>query len=272
MRKRLAATFGGVALGSALVTWIASASGSWILTLGIVLLLTGVGAAIGVVTGSRLTRSFRALVRRDRAVAVTASHELRTPITALRLSLEDLTLWEDTPPEVTAELQRSIHDLDRLTDAVTKLLDTHRDDHAQNAETVDVAELVRDAVGAWHPVMSSARSVVLDAPASVPVRLDRGPVVQALSVLLDQFGDAGEGDVTIDVARIGHTVRVRAADESRPRFATGVIHGSPSVKEADDSLTLSNGGTLAESLGGYLAVEDAPTTTLLLILPASGHG
>jgi len=52
-----------------------------------------------------------------------ASHELRTPITALRLSLEDLTLWDSTPPAVRAELQRALREIDRLSTAVTRVLE-----------------------------------------------------------------------------------------------------------------------------------------------------
>jgi len=100
---------GLTALIAILVTWFA-AQVSYPLALRLLTVLLGVGLAafVGARVGSRLSRSFHALVRRDQAVAVRASHELRTPITALRLSLEDLTLWKQTPPDVRAELQRSI--------------------------------------------------------------------------------------------------------------------------------------------------------------------
>lgn len=55
--------------------------------------------------------------------AASASHELRTPITALRLSLEDLTLWDATPPAVRAELESALREVERLSTAVTRVLE-----------------------------------------------------------------------------------------------------------------------------------------------------
>lgn len=66
------------------------------------------------------------LVRRERDFAVNASHELRSPITALRLGLEDLAMWPQTPPEVADELNSYLPELDRLSAAITQYLDAGR--------------------------------------------------------------------------------------------------------------------------------------------------
>ena len=66
------------------------------------------------------------LVRREREFAVNASHQLRTPITALRLEIEDVTLWPETPPQVADHLRGVLGELDRLSAAITELLDVAR--------------------------------------------------------------------------------------------------------------------------------------------------
>lgn len=72
------------------------------------------------------SRRLHEQLERERDVAVHASHELRTPITALRLALEDVAQWPETTPEVAVELARLVAEVDRLSDAVTTLLDARR--------------------------------------------------------------------------------------------------------------------------------------------------
>lgn len=273
MPRRLAATFATVALVPVVVTWVVARTSASPAALVVLLLVSAGGAvAIGLAVSSRLSRSFVELQRRDRAVAVSASHELRTPITALRLSLEDLTLWPSTPADVSEELHRAIHELDRLSDAVTQLLDGHREDQVSGADQVDLSALTTDAVDAWRPHLGTGRQVHVDTSGEAPVRLDAGAVAQVLSVVLDQFTDAGSGDVGVEVDALGRTVRVRVGDQSPPRFTPGVIHGPHAGAGPGERLDLAGAGGLAEALGGYLAAEDRPTTSLVLILPAARLG
>ncbi len=238
-----------------------------LIALAIVGVLTG-AAITGLVVAKRVSAAYAVLIRRDRAFAVAASHELRTPITALRLSLEDLTLWHTTPPEVTDELYRAINELDRLSEAVTHLLDEHRDDRA-GADAVDLTSLTQAAVARWRTTIDPAREIHFTSAELAPVRVDTESVRRIVDAQLAQFNGHGTGDVAIDVAQIRQTVRIRICDHSEPRFTPGVIHGPATGKNIGHSLTLEEAGSVAEALGGYLTVEDAPATCISLILPDS---
>ena len=270
MARKIATTIALVALLSVLlVRGVALLTDSPVL-IGLAIVVVVAGAAFtGLVVASRVSAAYSVLLRRQQALAVEASHELRTPITALRLSLEDMTLWKDVSTDVTDELHRAIGELDRLSDAVTAMLDGQRDDHRQGLEDVDLSALASAAVSRWRTTIDPDRSVRFDAPGSVHVRLDAGTVRRVLAAQLDQFDGDGTGDVEIEVVTVEHTVRVRVCDESAPRFATGVIHGPATGKASTEKLTIAEAGNRAEAMGGYLGVEDAPTTCLSLILPVS---
>jgi len=236
-------------------------------------LVAGATVAGGVV-GARLSRArpapdtaTRDDASRDRTapIAVTASHDLRTPITALRLSLEDLTLWDTTPPDVAAEIRRSIAELDRLSHAVTDVLGTQVSDGA--SETVDVAEVVADVVALW-PAPGGA-GIELGELGPVHGRGSKNQLEQVLKAMLRHATGRSSTPVAVDVAETGPAVRVRVS-YARPRLVpTGVIHGTTPAHDTDGDAGLAEAGAVAEAMNGYLAVEDSPAASLVLLIPAA---
>ncbi len=205
------------------------------------------------------------LVRRERDFAITASHELRTPITALRLSLEDLTLWPQTPADVAEELTGSLAELDRLNMAITRLLDGGDATLLGTLVDVDLTNMARAAVDRWRvAALDRGRQVVLGGEAVVPASVVTGPVEQVLDVLVEHALARGSGRITVTARAAGSTVQVRVADESPREIPPGVLHETAGDRPAAD-LSLAAG--LAESMDGYLGVGDAPLTTLVLALP-----
>src|SRR6478672_2316448 len=90
------------------------------------------------------TDALRELVRREHEFAANASHQLRTPVTALRLELEDLAMWPETPPVVADELGRALRELDRLSETVTELLALARGQRLAAVAEVDLGAIVRE--------------------------------------------------------------------------------------------------------------------------------
>ena len=100
------------------------------------------------------------LVHTQRAFLADASHQLRTPLTALRLRLENL---EDTlGPEQGAELAPALAEADRLSRIVDGLLTLARSEGGLRParEVVDVEAALRDRAEAWG-ALAEERQVTL---------------------------------------------------------------------------------------------------------------
>ena len=218
--------------------------------------------------GSALRRSARdldALVRREREFAVSASHELRTPVTALRLEIEDVASWPQTPPDVAEELSRALAELDRLSATITTLLGGARGLRLGDAVEINLVPLVEDAVRPYRAT-SRRRPIDLDAPPVVAVRLPHEPIAQILDALVGNAVRHGAGTVTVSVAGRGEYAEVRVADEGlRPSGTATVRQPVP----GRDGETVATAVRVAEALGGRLRLTEDRCTTFSLVLPTS---
>ena len=185
-------------------------------------------------SGRRLER----LLAHERELAVHASHELRTPVAALRLELEDLATWPQTDPEVAAELTRAVRQLDRLSASVTQLLEQAREGRRETETEVDVVAVVRDEL--------SRRSSPLRV-AGEPVRawLD----VHSLRLLAASAADSTEGDGSLTVSRDRDQLRLTVSNRS----ATG-----PALERVRD---------LAAAMDGLVVLEPTPAEGYAVLLP-----
>jgi signal transduction histidine kinase len=204
------------------------------------------------------------LVRRERELAVVASHELRTPITALRLSLEDLSLWPQTPADVSEELQHSLAEVDRLSGVITALLERGDGRHLGATSDIDLNVVAAEAVDRWADrARSQKRRLELVRSNAAPARVVRAPLDRVMDALIENALTHGTGTVTVTFERADGHLRYSVTDEGPRAFDTGVVHTSPAGPEAG----LTHAATEAESLGGFVAVADVPSTRMLLVLP-----
>ena len=113
-------------------------------------------------TFNTMAGRLEALVHGNRAVIADVSHQLRTPLAALRLRLDLLAAdTSQSDPETAHELAGALDELARLSRLVDGLLTVARAENVVPVPTaVDVAEVARERVVAWHPVADD-RSIVL---------------------------------------------------------------------------------------------------------------
>jgi signal transduction histidine kinase len=116
--------------------------------------------SLAAVFNETVTKLERLLASQEEFVA-DASHQLRTPLTALRLRLENLA--RDVTPSGRAELEGAVAEVDRLGNLVEALLALARADaRGEPAGRVDVEAIVQDRLGAWS-ALADERSIRLEA-------------------------------------------------------------------------------------------------------------
>ncbi len=212
------------------------------------------------------------LVRREREFAANASHQLRTPITALRLSLEDLTLWPETTTEVRGELERGLGELDRLSGAIDELLDLARGRRLDTQQDVDLTALAAATAARWQRQLDDeGRALVLDTGGPARTRVPTGPVEQVLDVLVDNARVKGSGAITVEVSDAGTPLVIDVRDEGTRRLSPDVLRRGVSGrarKDGSHGIGLAVAAELAELCGGHLSVDaDSPVTRFVLWLP-----
>jgi signal transduction histidine kinase len=218
-----------------------------------------------------------ALVHGSRAVIADVSHQLRTPLAALRLRLD--LLASDTDPDTAHELAGALGELARLSRLVDGLLAVARAENVVPVPVaVDVAEVAAERAAAWHPVADD-RGIALEVRAggTLLARLGEGHLEQILDNLianaLEALSAGQQVVVTAIATAAGPRLEVRdngpgmsAEDRERAflRFSTSNPNGTGLGLAIVHRLVTSNGGTasLAETPGGGLTVTlDFPAAT-----------
>jgi signal transduction histidine kinase len=208
------------------------------------------------------TADLRNLEQREREFAAHASHDLRTPLTATRLELEDLALSPETPPEVLARVSDALGQLDRLGTVVAAMLDATRESRVGASVDIDLAALVRDTATRWR-ALAPDRQIVADCDQVAAVRMPVGSLVQVMDVLIGNAVTHGEGTVAVSVSETPAYVEVRVTDEgTHNRAVTGAK--SP-VASGVGGIATATG--IVEALGGQLRLTDDPRSTFSVVLP-----
>ena len=220
-------------------------------------------------TFNTMAGRLEALVHGNRAVIADVSHQLRTPLAALRLRLD--LLADDTDPETGHELAGALDELARLSRLVDGLLTVARAENVVPVPmTVDVAEVAGERVVAWHPVADD-RSIILVTSSAKPVLawIGEGHLEQILDNLianaLDALSPGHMVRLTTTATPTGARITVSdngpgmsAEDRERAflRFTTSSPNGTGLGLAIVHRLTISNGGTvrLDETPGGGLTV------------------
>jgi signal transduction histidine kinase len=151
------------------------------------------------------------LVAKERSFSTDASHQLRTPLTAMRAALE--TELAFPRPDPALAIREVLGDIDRLETTVDELLAIARTTKRPGA--IDLAPVLLQLDEAWGPRFAAhGRSLTIDAHRYLPQPNAHPTMLRhALDVLVDNALVHGVGDVTVNVSHKAASVVLAVTDE-----------------------------------------------------------
>ncbi|WP_328386474.1 ATP-binding protein [Streptomyces sp. NBC_00400] len=204
----------------------------------------------------------------ERRLAADASHQLRTPLTALSMRLEEITVTDD-PDTVKEEATIALAQVERLTDVVQRLLTNSRDPRSGSAVAFDLDEVVKQQIEEWRPAYRSAgRAIVRSGKKGLRAVGTPGAVAQVLATLIENSLMHGDGTVALRTRVTGNQAVVEVTDAGPgvpPDLGSRVFERTVSGRNST-GLGLAVARDLAEADGGRLELlqQHPPVFALFL--------
>jgi signal transduction histidine kinase len=210
---------------------------------------------------------------KERRLAADASHQLRTPLTALSMRLEEISAAADMET-VKEEAEIALTQVERLTDVVQRLLTDSGDTRADSAGVpTDIDLIIRQQIFEWRPAFRSARRLIrVDGGRGLLAAATPGSFAQVLATLLENSLMHGAGPVTIRTRTAGGSVVIEVSDEGPgvpPELGARVFERAVSGR-ASTGLGLTVARELAEADGGRLELLQQRPPVFALFLPRFG--
>lgn len=208
------------------------------------------------------------MLARERAFSADASHQLRTPLTGLRLRLEAAL---DRPgQDLRLAITGGIAAADRLEQTVEELLALARDTRKPGGAPLDLLSLLEEIERGWHDrlaVENRLLRVAVDPHAPLSPA-STAAVRQVLTVLLDNAATHGSGTVTVAVRDAADALAIDVSDEG-----LGITAPEPELFTRRSRLANGHGiglalaRSLAEAEGGRLRLTRPAPPTFTLLVP-----
>lgn len=209
------------------------------------------------------------MLARERSFSADASHQLRTPLTGLRLRLE--AALEHPGQDLRHAITDGIAAADRLEQTIEELLALARDTRSSNTTPLDLPVLLDEIEVGWHDRLAAQdRELRVAVDPLAPVSLaSTAAVRQVLTVLLDNAATHGSGTVSVAVRNAADALAIDVSDEG-----AGITAAEPELFTRRSRLADGHGiglalaRSLAEAEGGRLRLTRPAPPTFTLLVPA----
>ncbi len=213
------------------------------------------------------------LIAAERQFASDASHQLRTPLTALSMRLEEILQAEDQQT-VREEAASALAQVERLATVVEHLLENVRENNLR-AGPVPLDDVVLQQVVEWEPAFAARQRIVKATGTRGLVALATpNGLSQVLATLLENSLIHGDGTVTVSTRSTGISLVVEVTDEGPgvpAELGARIFERSVSGRKGT-GLGLAVARELAEADGGRLELVQQKPAMFALFLSAAGAG
>ncbi|WP_432151919.1 ATP-binding protein [Streptomyces sp. bgisy029] len=204
----------------------------------------------------------------ERRLAADASHQLRTPLTALSMRIEEISVTDD-PETVKEEANIALTQVERLTDVVERLLTNSRDPRTGSAVVFDLDEVIKQQIEEWRPAYrSTGRALVCSGKHGLRAVGTPGAVAQVLAALIENSLMHGGGTVALRTRVTGNQVVIEVTDEGPgvpPELGARIFERTISGRNST-GIGLAVARDLAEADGGRLELLQQHPAVFALFL------
>jgi signal transduction histidine kinase len=211
-------------------------------------------------------------VRSQREFVANASHQLRTPLTGIKLRLEAATA-ESRDEAVREQLRAADKEVDRLAQIIERLMTMASEIEEGRVPSADLRDAVARALERWHErAVQASSSLIGDDPiegTTLSAVADPDDIDQVLDVLIDNALTHAPGRVEISVSANGERASLSVADrgpgitaDEVPRVTERFFRGS-GASTGGSGLGLAIARSLAERWGGGIDVRADGEGTLV---------
>lgn len=226
-----------------------------------------------------LTHSGAMLAERLEAesrLASDASHQLRTPLTALSMRVDEI-LATSSEEWVREEARIALEQIDRLTEVVHDLINAPRSSQRRSPGVVELRSVLTQQSEEWSPAFRRAgRELRIQVPRSAAVWGSVGPFTQVIATLIENSLVHGGGRTLVKVRRNDHSTVVEVSDEGPgidPELGKRVFERSVSgPRSSGTGVGLALARTLVEDDGGRLELlTEVPASFGMFLISAPGE-
>jgi signal transduction histidine kinase len=211
------------------------------------------------------------LLAAEREFAADASHQLRTPLTALSMRLEEMIAAADQPEVVQEEGAAALVQTERLAEVVSQLLGRTYRPAGTPPGLVSVDDVIAQQVVEWDPAFRRRnRKLEVVGEKNLTAHVTPAMLSQVIATLLDNALVHGAGRVVIRTSLTPKSAVVEVRDEGKgvpSELAPRIFERNVSSSPGGTGLGLALARSIAEAEGSQVVLVRPRPAVFAVFLP-----